>query len=127
MTTETPQTPATPDGAASVLTAGLEGNARQLAILQISPELLRELFQLPDGAEVLDLRVPIDYRGLLDVKIAGAGWPTLEGQAIRRTTGTVTREFSAEGVEVRRSINWGLPSNIQDNRPEAALSPKGPS
>lgn len=112
------------DRGLSDLTDGLEGNARKLAILQISPELLRELFQLPDGAEVLDLRVPIDYRGLLEVKIAGAGWPTLEGQAIMRTVGTVTREFDAGGAEVRRSIDWRLPSNMEF-RPGLEAKPEG--
>lgn len=83
--------------------------ALRLAILQITPELLRELFQLPDGAEILDLRVPIDYRGLLEVKIMGAGWQTLEGQGIMRTVGTVKQEYDAEGGVVNRSIDWGLP------------------
>jgi hypothetical protein len=83
----------------------------KLAILQVSPDMLRELFQLPEGAEILDLRIPLDYRGLLEVKICGAGWETLEGQPIQRVVGTVTRHFDDYGNEVQKSIDWGLPKN----------------
>lgn len=93
------------------LTGVLEG--KKLAILEIAPPLLRELFCLPPGAEVVDLRVDFSRRGILEVKIEGAGWLTDEGAMTMRTTGTVTREFDAEGKETSRRIEWGFPSNGQ--------------
>lgn len=89
----------------------VSGSVQKLAILSLSPDLLRELLQLPRGAEILDLRVPLYYRGVLEVKIVGAGWPTMEGQAITSTIGTVTRTRDENGVE-RRSIDWGFPINL---------------
>ena len=96
----------------SALTAELEG--KKQAILEIAPHLLRELFCLPPGAEIIDLRVAIDRRGMLEVKIDGAGWLTPEGAMIKRTTGMVTRAFDEEGKVTRRSIEWGFPSNDTD-------------
>jgi hypothetical protein len=81
----------------------------RMAILEISPEILREVFQLPEGAEILDLRVPIDYRGMLEVKIIGAGWEIPRGAAIVRTRGTIIQEFDATGAETRKVIDWGMP------------------
>lgn len=93
----------------SALTAELEG--KKQAILEIAPELLRELFCLPPGAEIVDLRVDINRRGVLELKIDGAGWLTDEGAMLMRTTGVITREFDVDGKETRRSIEWGFPSN----------------
>ena len=81
----------------------LEGGCPRMAILQIAPELLREIFCLPEGAEIVDLRVPVERMGVLEVKISGAGWPTPEGNVIMRTTGTMTKSD--------RCIDLGLPSN----------------
>ncbi len=116
MTDETPQTENEAAGGQSRaaegganLTAVLEG--KKQAILEIAPELLREIFCLPPGAEIVDLRVDINRRGVLELKIHGAGWLTDEGAMLMRTTGTVTREIDDEGKETRRSIDWGFPSN----------------
>lgn len=99
----------------SALTAELEG--KKQAILEIAPELLRELFCLPPGAEIVDLRVDINRRGVLELKIDGAGWLTDEGAMLMRTTGVITREFDVDGKETRRSIEWGFPSNDQAKGP----------
>lgn len=77
---------------------------KQMAILLVDPECLRELLQLPEGTEILDVRTAIDRRGVLEVKIEGAGWNTQEGASIRRTPGKITR-----GLADSRTIDWGMP------------------
>lgn len=104
-----PQEQANTAGVASDSTVMLEG--KKLAILEIAPNLLCDLFQLPPGAEIVDLRVPIDRRGVLELKIDGAGWLTYEGSMIMRTTGTITREFDGNGKETSRRIDWGFPQS----------------
>jgi hypothetical protein len=79
------------------------------AILQIHPAYLRELLQLPDGATLDRIEVPHDRAGLLELRIRGAGWPTVPGEMLTRTTGTVTVLRDAEGREVARTVDWGLP------------------
>ena len=89
-----------------------DGNPpKKMAILVVHADVLRELFQLPKGAEVVDLRVPVDRRGVIEIKIEGAGWLTGEGVMIQRTAAEVTRNFDAAGVETNRTIDWKLPSN----------------
>lgn len=74
---------------------------KKMAILEIAPEFLREVFCLPDGAEIIDIYVPIDKRGVLEVKIVGAGWLTSEGALIIKTKGTQT--------QADHYIDWGFP------------------
>ena len=77
---------------------------KKMAVLEIDPRAFRELLQLPDGAEIIDLRVNIDRRGMLEVKIQGAGWNTVAGAVIPHAIGTVT--VDAVG---NRVIDWGFP------------------
>lgn len=93
---------------------------KRMAILEIHPQAFRDLLQLPEGAEISDLRLNIDRRGVLEVKIDGAGWEVREGECLMRTTGTVTTDENG-----RRCIDWGMPSNVQDHRPCAPLA-QGP-
>lgn len=91
---------------------------KRMAILEIHPKIFRDLLQLPDGAEISDLRVNIDRRGVLEVKIDGAGWEVREGECLMRTTGTVTTDELG-----RRVIDWGMPSNAgSEALPEAVAS-----
>lgn len=73
------------------------------AILRVSPEALRELFQLPSGAEVVDVQSNIADRGVLEVKVYGAGWEVPMAGVIPRTQGTVSKEGE------RFVIDWGFP------------------
>jgi len=77
---------------------------KRMAILEIHPQAFRDLLQLPAGAEISDLRLDIERRGVLEVKIDGAGWVVREGECLTRTTGIVTTDEKG-----RRVINWGLP------------------
>jgi len=85
-----------------------ENEMRRMAILEINPQAFRDLLQLPKGAEISDLRLDIERRGVLEVKIDGAGWEVCEGECLMRTTGTVTTDEKG-----RRVIDWGLPSNAE--------------
>lgn len=90
---------------------------KRMAILEIHPQAFRDLLQLPEGAEISDLRLNIDRRGVLEVKIDGAGWEVREGECLMRTTGTVTTDENG-----RRCIDWGMPSNVQAEGAAHALS-----
>lgn len=79
------------------------------AILQIHPAELRELLQLPDGATLDRIEVPHDRAGLLEMRIRGAGWPTVPGEMLTRTRGTVTALRDADGRVVARTVDWYLP------------------
>lgn len=80
----------------------------RLAILNITPEALTGLLQLPEGAEVVDVVADGARRGVLQVKIQGAGWETELGSQIQHTTGTVTRDGE------RITIDWGFPVDSQE-------------
>lgn len=94
---------------------------KRMAILEIHPQAFRDLLQLPEGAEISDLRLNIDRRGVLEVKIDGAGWEVREGECLMRTTGTVTTEENG-----RRCIDWGMPSNDRVEGRDAASSRRVP-
>lgn len=81
------------------------------AILQIDPPALRELLQLPKGAYLDDVQVPHDRPGMLELRIRRAGWPTVPGEMLRRTIGTVTVTRDADGRVLTRTVDWGLPSD----------------
>lgn len=75
----------------------------KVAILRVSPEALRELLHLPSSAEVVDVRSDVAVRGVLEVKVYGAGWEVPMGAAIPRTEGTVSKDGE------RVVIDWGFP------------------
>jgi hypothetical protein len=81
------------------------------AMLVITPEALQELLRLPTGAYIDSVYSPHDRPGTLELRIRGAGWACTLGQRIRRTTVTVTVQRDAEGREMARAVDWGLPSS----------------
>lgn len=81
------------------------------AILLATPEALQELLQLPEGAYIDSVYSPHDRPGTLELRIRGAGWPCNLGQSIPRTTATVTLQRDAEGRELARVVDWGLPGS----------------
>lgn len=38
---------------------------KKMAILQLTPSMLREILQLPEEAQIIDVRVPMDRNGFL--------------------------------------------------------------
>jgi hypothetical protein len=73
---------------------------RKGAILVFNGELLAKLLQLPEGAQVEQVSVPIDKPGTLEVRISGAGWSHEPGAVLPRFSGV------AEPVAWR--IDWGM-------------------
>lgn len=82
---------------------------KKMAILIIDPVVLCELFQLPAGAEVINIYAETNRRGILELKIEGAGWAVNEGDFIQKTTGLILKKFDGEGKEISRIVDWGLP------------------
>jgi hypothetical protein len=54
-----------------------EAPIKKMALLRLGPIALRELFQLPAGAEVVRVEADHGYRGGVRVVIEGAGWDTM--------------------------------------------------
>lgn len=96
---------------------------RLAAILLATPEALQELLQLPLGAYIDSVYSPHDRPGTLELRIRGAGWACDLGQTIPRTTATVTLQRDADGRELARVVDWGLPSNHERHNVRANLPP----
>ena len=93
---------------------------KKMAILQVTPEVIRELLHLPDGAVLTDLRVPFHMPGVLELKIEGAGWNTPEAGALCVADPcTVVR-----GDDGSISVDWNLPNLAIEKSDEAQLLSK---
>lgn len=79
---------------------------RLTAILEFDTGRLRELLQLPETAEIIDCRMDFGYRGRLQLKIEGAGFPTQEGHAIQPATCVITERHNADGSKYVERIEW---------------------
>lgn len=84
---------------------------KRMAILRMTSRGLAELLQLPENAEIVEIRMPFDHVGHVEIKVSGAGWDAPEGAAILATTGAVTTQADADGNVVSKTIDWGLPQN----------------
>ena len=79
---------------------------KKMAILVAPLDVIRQLLFLPPGSQLIDLRVPFDNPGTLELKIEGAGWYTAEGCVITRVpNATVTMD---ENGAVK--VDWNLPA-----------------
>lgn len=83
--------------------------AKKMAILQVTPEALRELLHLPDAAIVVEVRTNWDSRGVLEVKIEGAGWLTSEGSAVQKAEMVTIDTVTFYGGSI--PVNWNLPED----------------
>ena len=73
----------------------------KLAILRMSPEVFRELLQLPDGALLRGVSTNMNEYCVLELLVEGVGWETAEGNKIMiAPSAKIT-----DGV-----IDWGLPN-----------------
>jgi len=80
---------------------------RLMAILEFDTGMLRELLQLPETAEIVDARTEFGVRGRLQIKIEGAGYPTVEGCQIPTVTCIIgVRRGEDGGIEVNPTLNW---------------------
>lgn len=84
-------------------------NVKKMAILTVSPELLRSALCLPDGCEVVRVQMAQGYRGVIELVIDGAGWDTREGSAIMPARiGIGCTAYADNGKILSHSIDWGL-------------------
>lgn len=91
---------------------------RLMAILEFDAGRLREFLQLPETAEIVDVRMGFETRGRIQFKIEGAGYPTAEGCPIQATTCIVGAHRGAEGdIEVNPTLNWPFDSvfGVEEN------------
>ena len=80
---------------------------RLCAILEFDTGALREFLQLPEAAEIVDVRMRFGNRNRLQLKIEGAGYPTQEGELIPAVTCTIGTRCNADGdIEVNPTLNW---------------------
>lgn len=81
------------------------------ALLVLSPKILAELLQLPDGCHIDHAVAPHDQPGVLHLRVRGAGWPTKAGWVLPKARGTVTRHHAEDGSVLRHTIDWGFPKD----------------
>ena len=79
------------------------------AILEITPEALRQMLQLPKEATVIDVEPNLYRHGVLLIKVVGVGPKIPEGACIQRFYGTIHQARSADGDLLEPVIDWGLP------------------
>lgn len=83
---------------------------KKMASLRLGPAALRELFQLPEGVEVVRIESDFGYRGGLRLVIEGAGWATAEGAPIQPAEPAIVTVTRDEAGQIARStIDWRLP------------------
>ena len=80
---------------------------RLMAILEFDAGALREFLQLPETAEIVDVRMEFGVRGRIQFKIEGAGYPTAEGAPIRAVTCLVGTQRDEEGdINLNPTLVW---------------------
>lgn len=79
------------------------------AIVRVAPEVLSELFQLPEGAYIDAVLSRVDEIGAIEFRIRGAGWPVALGQIIRQTHPTLRKTVDAAGATTRVDVEWKFP------------------
>jgi len=71
----------------------------KVRIMQLSTELLRQVLQLPDGTDIVDVRMSFDRPGVMELRILHDSFsPMRDGYVIPR----VTPVFGDDGF-----VSWG--------------------
>ena len=86
-----------------------QGANMKAAILEISPEAFRQMFQIPKAARVVDVESDLYRHGVLQIKVVGVGPDVPDGACIQRFCGTISQARSADGDLLEPVIDWGLP------------------
>lgn len=82
-------------------------NNDRAAIVELTPEFLAQILQLPPGAYIDVLRMKDDQMGVLVMRLRGSGWPVVPGCLIPHAAPTLT----AEGPQPwHYKVDWHLPS-----------------
>ena len=79
---------------------------KRMSVFRASPQFLRDLFQLPDGAEIIGVHAEPGYRGSIQFYVEGCGPLTAEGGPITPVHPIVHQEVTAEGVKLPLRIQW---------------------
>lgn len=80
---------------------------RLCAILEFDAGMLREFLQLPETAEIVDVRMDFMSRSRILFKIEGAGYPTAEGYPIPAATCIVGAHRDEDGsIDLNPTLNW---------------------
>lgn len=78
----------------------------RMAILEIAPEVMRQLLDLPEGVWVDGVEVDFLRRGVVCVRVQGMGWPVREGEMLRRSRATVWERRNEAGEVFERRVTW---------------------
>lgn len=81
------------------------------AILEVSPQIVAHLLQLPSGCHIDACWVPWDRPGVLCLRVLGAGWIRVDGERIPTAIGQATRTAGTPEDDVV-TIDWGLPHPV---------------
>lgn len=76
---------------------------KKMAVLILTPEMIRQLFQLGDGVEVRGIDAPLKNPGVVRIYIEGAGWPVYEGSEVC---------YAQAATMENGKINWNLPEEL---------------
>lgn len=85
--------------------ADVDASPAPMALVKMSPQFLAQLLQLPAGAEIDAVDVDLHRRGVLVLRIRGAGWPTMPGDVICEAKPVVY----TRAVEAGHVIDWRFP------------------
>jgi hypothetical protein len=66
-----------------------DGGMIKRCIIEITPDVLAEMLQLPVTAIVEEVRTDVERCGVLQIRVSGCGWETNPGDRLRVTTGTM--------------------------------------
>lgn len=86
-----------------------QGTITKTAILEITPEIFRQMFQIPKEARLVDVWTDFYRDGVLLIKVVGVGFDIPDGAYIQRFRGTISQSRSADGDLLEPVIDWGLP------------------
>ena len=65
--------------------------------------------QLPEGVIVTQIDAPIEKNGVVEVRIEGAGWDTMEGSAVMYAEPATIEEHDCGLAGAETVINWNFP------------------
>ena len=81
-------------------------SVKKMAILTATPEVIRELLQLPDNAVIRNIRSRYDYYGNLEIVVEGVGWDIMEGQPVMKAP---VGEITYSAISQDMIVDWKLP------------------
>ena len=81
---------------------------KRMSVFRASPQFLRDLFQLPEGAEIIGVHAEPGYRGVIQFYVEGCGPLTVEGGPITPVRPIAHQEVTAACVKLPLRIEWNF-------------------